>query len=415
MPNDTATSDLVAVMALIAVFVTATAIAGVTLLSYPPGDAAPAMLMHIEAAPEEGSIYVYHDGGDPLERGRFAVLVDGANRTADAILVDASGHQSPDWTSWKTGQALIISDGTLASENPHIQIVGEGVGRIGSDWLLHDTGDEPTQTITSTPTGTVTPTQTTTATPTPTPVPLVASFTASPTYGLAPLTIAFTDTSTGEPTSWSWDFENDGVVDSTEQNPTFTYITAGTYTVSLTVTKAGTSNTETKIGYINVSSCSSPGLVGTYYPTIDFNGMPVQRVDQRLRFANTLAGEWYHCYSDEEDWPNSTLNKTEQFSVVYEGYLLVPAEATYTIYLTSDDGSRLWIDAVDEGAEPLIENWGYHPPEEKNCSIQLSAGLHPIKVKMFENWNAAVLYLEWSSPAFERKPIDSFCQGTVQV
>ena len=33
---------------------------------------------------------------------------------------------------------------------------------------------------------------------------------------VAPLAILFTDTSTGSPTTWAWDFENDGVVDSTE-------------------------------------------------------------------------------------------------------------------------------------------------------------------------------------------------------
>ena len=260
MKSDTAASDLIAVMALIAVFVTAAAIAGVALLSYPPGDAAPAMLMHIEADPEEGNVYVYHDGGDPLERGRFTVLVDGADRTGDAILVDASGHQSPNWTSWKTGQVLIISDDALASENPHIQIVGEGVSRTGSGWLLHDTGDGPTQTITSTPTGTVTPTQTATATPTatqtatstPTPVPLVASFTASPTSGPAPLAVTFTDTSTGGPTLWLWDFGDGGT--STLQNPSHTYASAGTYTVSLTISKAGASDTETKTDYITVTS-----------------------------------------------------------------------------------------------------------------------------------------------------------------
>jgi len=263
MKSDTAASDLIAVMALIAVFVTAAAIAGVTLLSYPPGDAAPAMLMHIETDLEEEVVYVYHDGGDPLERGRFTVLVDGADRTADATLVDASGSPDTGWTSWKTGQVLIIADDALASENPRIQIVGEGVSRTGSGWLLHDTGDGPTQTITSTPTGTVTPTQTATATPTatqtatstPTPVPLVASFTASPTSGPAPLTVTFTDTSTGEPTSWAWDFGDGGT--SPLQNPSHTYASAGTYTVTLTATNAGGSDAETRIDYVTVTAPAS--------------------------------------------------------------------------------------------------------------------------------------------------------------
>lgn len=260
MRSDAATSDLVAVMALIAVFMTAAAIAGVTLLSYPPGDAAPAMLMHTEADPEEGNVYVYHDGGDPLERGRFTIFVDGADRTADAVLIDASGSPDTGWTSWKTGQVLIISADATASENPRVQIVGEGVSQTGSGWLLHDTGDGtgvgPTQTITSTPTGTVTPTLTATATPTSTPVNLVASFTASPTSGPAPLTVAFTDTSTGGATSWSWTFGDGGT--STLQNPSYTYAAAGTYTVTLKVTNAGGSDTETKVSFVTVTEHQPP-------------------------------------------------------------------------------------------------------------------------------------------------------------
>ncbi len=62
---------------------------------------------------------------------------------------------------------------------------------------------------------------------------LKASFTAEPTSGPAPLTVQFTDKSTGNPTSWSWDF-GDGKT-STEQNPTHTYDSAGEYTVILTV------------------------------------------------------------------------------------------------------------------------------------------------------------------------------------
>ena len=89
MTNETATSDLIAVMALIAVFVTATAIAGVMLLSYPPGDAAPAMIARMETEGE--SVSVYHDGGDPLEKGHFTILVDGDDKTADFSLIDAKG------------------------------------------------------------------------------------------------------------------------------------------------------------------------------------------------------------------------------------------------------------------------------------------------------------------------------------
>ncbi len=65
----------------------------------------------------------------------------------------------------------------------------------------------------------------------------VAAFSASPTSGYAPLTVKFTDKSTGSLTSWKWSF-GDGTY-STQKNPSHTYSKAGKYTVSLTVKNAG--------------------------------------------------------------------------------------------------------------------------------------------------------------------------------
>ena len=97
----------------------------------------------------------------------------------------------------------------------------------------------------------------------------VANFTANTTTGLIPLTIGFTSTSTGSITSWAWTFGDGGT--STAQNPSHTYTTAGTYTVKLTVTGSGGSNTVTKTGYITASLSSSgsgtggsTGLVAAY-------------------------------------------------------------------------------------------------------------------------------------------------------
>jgi PKD repeat protein len=88
--------------------------------------------------------------------------------------------------------------------------------------------------------------------------PPISAFIADVTNGTAPLTVKFTDQSTGNISSYSWDFNNDGIIDSTEQNPSYTYGTAGTYTVNLTVTGSGGSDSEVKTGYIKVT-VSSPG------------------------------------------------------------------------------------------------------------------------------------------------------------
>lgn len=64
--------------------------------------------------------------------------------------------------------------------------------------------------------------------------PLSANFTASATSVQPQTAVQFTDTSVGAQ-GWLWDFENDGIVDSTLQNPSFTF-GAGSYDVKLTVT-----------------------------------------------------------------------------------------------------------------------------------------------------------------------------------
>ncbi len=79
---------------------------------------------------------------------------------------------------------------------------------------------------------------------------LIADFSADQTYTTTGTPIQFTDLSTGTPTSWEWDFDNDGTIDSYDQNPVWSYPASGTYTVSLTASDGTNTDTETKIDYI---------------------------------------------------------------------------------------------------------------------------------------------------------------------
>ncbi|MDW5558423.1 MAG: PKD domain-containing protein [Methanosarcina sp.] len=80
---------------------------------------------------------------------------------------------------------------------------------------------------------------------------LVAQFTSDVTKGSGPLCVKFTDTSTGEPTKWKWDF-GDGTT-SSKQNPKHEYSKAGSYTVKLTVTNDEGSDTVTRTSYVVVT------------------------------------------------------------------------------------------------------------------------------------------------------------------
>ena len=84
---------------------------------------------------------------------------------------------------------------------------------------------------------------------------LYADFSANVFSGNSPLTVQFSDLSvTNAPagiSTWAWDFQDDGIVDSTQQNPTFVYGTCGEFDVRLTVQDAlNGSRTVTKANFI---------------------------------------------------------------------------------------------------------------------------------------------------------------------
>ena len=79
----------------------------------------------------------------------------------------------------------------------------------------------------------------------------------------------FTDQSTHSPTSWAWDFENDGIVDSTAQNPSHQYAAIGTYTVKLSVANADGSDSITKTDLISVGEAPPPPSTATFTTIAD--------------------------------------------------------------------------------------------------------------------------------------------------
>jgi PKD repeat protein len=150
-----------------------------------------------------------------------------------------------------------------------------------------------------------------------TPPPPFSDFTGTPITGDAPLTVNFTDASTGSVDSWAWDFGDGGT--STAQNPSYTYTAAGTYTVALTVTGPGGSDTNTKADYINVTSLPPA-------PVADFTGSPITG-DAPLTVAftdqSTNATSWSWDFGD--GFGSTLQNPTYTYN----------AAATYTVSLTA--------------------------------------------------------------------------------
>jgi len=116
----------------------------------------------------------------------------------------------------------------------------------------------------------------------------VADFDASPLEGFAPLTVTFTDLSTGNPTAWEWDF-GDGA-SSSERSPAHVYASSGTFTVVLTATKAGLSDTVTKANYITVTLLAAPVAEFSGSPTTGSAPLTVSFEDLSTNFPTSW--EW---------------------------------------------------------------------------------------------------------------------------
>ncbi|HOT02890.1 MAG TPA: DUF3344 domain-containing protein [Methanolinea sp.] len=160
-----------------------------------------------------------------------------------------------------------------------------------------------------------------------------ADFTAAPLSGDRPLTVAFTDASTGGPTSWAWDFDNDGTVDSTAQNPSYTYNIPGTYTVKLTVSNALGTDEETKTNYITVKT-PAPVAGFTYTPASGAAPLTVSFTSTSTGVINSYAWDF-----NNDGTTDSTLqNPTWTYSTA----------GTYSVKLT--------VNGPDYSDEELKEN-----------------------------------------------------------
>jgi endonuclease I len=119
--------------------------------------------------------------------------------------------------------------------------------------------------------------------------PLVAAFDVDKAFGSSPFTVSFTDTTHGgiEPYTYTWDFDNDGIVDATIANPTHTYTSESSYDVKLTVTDAtgSTTNTVLKDNYITVSS---------YYSDVT----STNSAELRYQLHNAINDQISYSFSD---------------------------------------------------------------------------------------------------------------------
>lgn len=95
---------------------------------------------------------------------------------------------------------------------------------------------------------------------------------------------------------------------------------------------------------------------------------------------------------------------TQNFAVLFDGLLDVPADGEYEFSLASDDGSELIVDG-----RSAIKNDGIHPYSTiKTRKVRLTKGQKKLRLKYFEATGQEGIYLAWSGPSFTETPLSKW-------
>jgi gliding motility-associated-like protein len=121
-----------------------------------------------------------------------------------------------------------------------------------------------------------------------------ADFTSNITSGCSPIIVNFEDKSSGNITSWKWDFGNGAT--STRQHPSTTYITAGTFTVTLITSNELESDTITKTAYI--TTYDGPTVNFSTDKTASCAPGTIQFTDNSVASAGTTNTTWQWDFGD---------------------------------------------------------------------------------------------------------------------
>ena len=179
--------------------------------------------------------------------------------------------------------------------------------------------------------------------------PLVAGFTADATEITAGCSVNFTNTSTGYQTSRTWTFEGGNPATSTEENPTVTYSTPGTYRVSLTITNAcDDEDTKTETSYITVSA---PELSADF--SADFTsvaaGNTVNYTNNSI--INSCDNDIHYAWTFEGGTPETSTE--ENPSVVY----CTPGTHNVSLTISNSDGENTKNRNITVTENPLVADF----------------------------------------------------------
>jgi alpha-L-fucosidase len=91
----------------------------------------------------------------------------------------------------------------------------------------------------------------------------------------------------------------------------------------------------------------------------------------------------------------------EHFGFVYQGLIKIPTAGVYTLFIGSDDGSRLYLDE-----QLLVDNDGLHGLQEKSGVKALLPGFHRIRVEFFDKTGGEELHVYWQGPGVKKQAFE---------
>ncbi len=132
-------------------------------------------------------------------------------------------------------------------------------------------------------------------------------------------------------------------------------------------------------------SLAKQGLKGEYFNNPNLEGAPVvTRIDTSINF------KW------DDGSPAEGINE-DNFSARWTGVIQAPVTGAYLLSITSDDGSRLYIND-----QLLLDNWGPHAMTPASTRYRLVAGkTYKIKIEYNEYSGAAGMILGWNLPGHD--------------
>jgi PKD repeat protein len=193
---------------------------------------------------------------------------------------------------------------------------------------------------------------------------VTANFAANPTSGQAPLTVQFTDQSSGPVTGWNWSF-GDGSANSSAQNPSHVYNSAGSFTATLTVT-GNSGQTSSKSQTITVANPPPPSTV-TVVATQPLASLLAPGV-----FTITRSGSTASALTVNYSLGGSAVNGGNYATL--SGSAVIPAGASATTVIIAPIGLLNILRTVDLTVSPE-SSYNVGSPDSATVTIVVSIGL----------------------------------------